>query len=281
MNDMKSVPNSIENAAQKQQSGPFIKAFTLLELLVVIAIIAILAAMLLPALAKVKSKAKRTQCTSQLKQLAVASLIYAGDYDDWFPVWEHPETHEINRMHGTWYSRYVWDGPPNTRMPTSYDEYDDDLVNNMGHLYVNNYIGNGKILWCPSYDFDAPLGIEQYSDPKFMSSDAGGIIRSGYMYNPWVRDPNGSDLRLMQKTSDIRKRHILIMDFLGSLDAGEDPATFYAHYKEGGWNLAFNDGSVAFSVSHRTMKYAAKRLPRRYDNRTFMRMLEFLEWDSP
>lgn len=71
------------------------KGFTLIELLVVIAIIAILAAILFPMLVKAKESAKRSSCSSNLKQLALAAQNYADSYNGFYPAaraeagWEH------------------------------------------------------------------------------------------------------------------------------------------------------------------------------------------------
>ena len=70
----------------KTPTRPAGRAFTLIELLVVIAIIAILAAMLLPALAKAKERAKRTACTNNIKQLTLATIMYSDDLGAGWPA---------------------------------------------------------------------------------------------------------------------------------------------------------------------------------------------------
>lgn len=109
------------------------RAFTLIELLVVVAIIALLLALLLPSLAKAKRQAREVVCRSNLRQVGIGVLSYAGEYGGTLPGSDEDAIEDPGEPHG--FKTFSWLGTHPARDPWGHGGSDPNQVPQRGTVY--------------------------------------------------------------------------------------------------------------------------------------------------
>ncbi len=170
--------------------------FTLIELLVVIAIIAILAAMLLPALSRSKRKSQSVACLNHLKQLMTASLLYAGDYRDFWPANNIGDASVNLANPPANYVPQVWaEGREGSNLID--EQTAQGMVSDRISL-VAPYLKEKKVFRCPGDTKPWKVGTQYIQRPRSYGMNA-YVAWTGQLWNAM---PDEKRYRVFRKTTD-------------------------------------------------------------------------------
>jgi prepilin-type N-terminal cleavage/methylation domain-containing protein len=286
------------------------EGFTLIELLIVIAIIALLMGILVPALSRAREQSKRAVCGHNVKQIGIAVIAYTGDNDDLMP-WYGSKNATSDDYHPYAVFRSNHSGDSQTYYQSSSPCWcglkGRPLPLKLGCLFARGYIGDGKILYCPS-NRDPQYRYESYtkSDPSISGlTNAWGMPHQVYNLqatpakNDWVRmgygyypiDETIKNQPLMVPSGDsyvpqytarrfslLSRKNPYVTDVIWTRNdishkSGIDGGT--NHVKNAGINALFKDGHVRYVRDETVTVEATQQKQKLFDN-SFWNL-----WDPP
>jgi len=219
------------------------RGFTLIELLVVIAIIAILAAMLLPALAKAKERARVSQCISNIRQVGLASSLYLGDYRDYYPP--KVAKNGVN-------TQTSWVGQ--TGMLPTYDTVSAAERWLSDYLVRSDRRARVEVAHCPS-DNTSPAGTGRSTFEDYGASYTANLYYPEGQGNPVIYTLNVDDVSTIKASMIAKPSRFVVFSSFGAFRVGwysestavnpQVAATMW-HRNSYRWSTLFGDGHTAF-----------------------------------